>query len=88
MCANADFRLRIKACLLDLNMPNVSGFDVLENFKENSYFVKMPVAVITGVEQADLIAKARSYPIIDVLGKPFNERDIEYCVHKCLAAYF
>lgn len=85
-----DDKLRntIKACLLDLNMPNVSGLEVLEYFKQNNYFVHLPVTVISGVEDQEILRKAKSYPIIEVLQKPFNERDIKYCVEKCLALYF
>lgn len=83
-----DNRLKIKACLLDLNMPKVSGFEVLDFLKENNYFVKLPVVVISGVENPETIQKAKSYPIVDVLQKPFNERDAIYAVHKCLATYF
>ena len=34
--------------LLDLNMPNVNGFAVLDYFRQNSLFSKIPVAIITG----------------------------------------
>ncbi len=81
-------RANIKACLLDLNMPNVDGFEVLDFIKENNYFVKLPVVVISGVENLDTIARAKSYPIVEVLEKPFNERDAEMAVNRCLATYF
>ena len=35
----------ISAMLLDLNMPNVNGFVVLEYFKQNNLFKKIPVSV-------------------------------------------
>lgn len=88
LCRDEEFRKRIKACLLDLNMPVVDGLGVLENFKQNNYFVRMPVVVISGVEDQETLAKAKSYPIIEILQKPFNERDIKYCLEKCLALYF
>ena len=87
-CHSEEKRSRIKACLLDLNMPNVNGFEVLDFFKENNYFVKLPVVVISGVEEVDLIQKAKSYPIVEVLAKPFNERDLEMALNRCLATYF
>ncbi len=86
-CSNEEKRSRVKACLLDLNMPNVDGFEVLDHFKENNYFVKLPVVVISGVENPETIARAKTYPIVEVLAKPFNERDIEMALHKCLALY-
>ena len=86
-CSDDLKRSKIKACLLDLNMPNVNGFEVLDFFKENNYFVKLPVVVISGVENPESIEKAKSYPIVEVLAKPFNERDVEMALHKCLALY-
>lgn len=73
---------RIVGMLLDLNMPNVNGFQVLEYFKVNNLFEKIPVSIITGLGNDDFINKAREYPIIDVLRKPFNERDIKTVVEK------
>ena len=88
LCKDEEFRKKIKACLIDLNMPNVNGLQVLENFKANNYFVHLPVVVISGVEDTETLNKAKSYPIIEILQKPFNERDIKYCLEKCLALYF
>jgi len=62
--------------LLDLNMPNVDGFQVLEHFKTNNLFGKIPVVIITGDDSKETIMKAFDYPIVDVLAKPFNENDV------------
>ncbi len=76
--------IKIVGMLLDLNMPNVNGFQVLEYFKNNNLFDKMPVSIITGVGNDELIAHAFEYPIVDVLKKPFNERDIKAVVEKTI----
>lgn len=68
--------------LLDLNMPNVNGFVVLEYMKNNDLFKTIPVSIITGVGNDDIIKKAFEYPVVDVLRKPFNERDIRKVVEK------
>ncbi len=62
--------------LLDLNMPNVNGFAVLEYFKEHGLFSKIPVAIITGDDTKETIEKAFTYTIVDVLSKPFNEMNV------------
>lgn len=62
--------------LLDLNMPNVNGFEVLSHFKTNNLFAKIPVVIITGDDSKETIMNAFDYPIVDVLAKPFNESDI------------
>ncbi len=74
----------IKAMLLDLNMPNVNGIEVLEHFKNNGLFNKIPVSIITGEDSNDEIEKALTYPVVEVLTKPFNERDIKRVVEKTI----
>ena len=81
---NAD---KIKACLLDLNMPNVNGFEVLEYFKKNNLFIRIPVSVITGNDTRDQVDEAFNYPIVDLLSKPFNERDIKRIIEKTISSY-
>ena len=70
--------------LLDLNMPNVNGFEVLEYFRTNSLFTKIPVSIITGEDSRENIERAFTYPIADVLSKPFNERDVKRVVEKTI----
>ena len=78
---------KIKCCLLDLNMPNVNGFEVLEFFRKNNLFVNIPVSVITGNDTRDQVDNAFKYPIIDLLSKPFNERDIKRIIEKTIVNY-
>ena len=74
----------IVAMLLDLNMPRVDGFKVLEYMQDNSLFAKVPVSIISGDSTKETINKAYQYPIIDMLGKPFNDSDIKRVVEKTL----
>lgn len=74
----------IVAMLLDLNMPNVDGFAVLEYFDESSLFTRIPVSIITGDDSKETINRTFAYPIIDVLPKPFNERDVKAIIEKML----
>ena len=74
----------IVAMLLDLNMPNVNGFEVLDYFRNNGLFKRIPVSIITGEDSKENIDRAFQYPIADVLSKPFNERDIKRVVEKTL----
>lgn len=81
---NADTENKIVGMLLDLNMPNFNGFEVLEYFKQNGLFVKVPVSIITGNDDRENVDKAFTYPIIDVLSKPFNERDVKRVVEQTI----
>ena len=74
----------IKGILLDLNMPNVNGFEVLDYLKLNDLFAKYPVSIITGADDRDTITKAFNYQIVDMLQKPFNERDVKRIVERTI----
>ncbi len=75
---NHDYNIRMM--LLDLNMPGVNGLEVLEYFKNNNLFDKIPVTVITGVGSDDVLNKAKEYPIRNFILKPFNEKVIKEIV--------
>lgn len=77
-------RNNIVAVLLDLNMPNVNGFEVLDYYKSKDYFKKIPISIITGVDDKESIDKAFKYPIVDILLKPFNERDVKKILEKTI----
>lgn len=77
----------IVGMLLDLNMPNVNGFAVLDYFKQNSLFNDIPVSLITGDDTKDSIDKAFQYPIIDMLNKPFNENDLRRIVERTISLH-
>ena len=71
--------------LLDLNMPNINGFEVLDYLHENNLFAKLPVSIITGDDSKETVERAFGYPIIDVLQKPFNERDVKRVIEKMVS---
>lgn len=65
------------AILLDLNMPNLNGFNVLEYLKSQNLLEKIPVIIITGDDTEETIKKAFNYGVLDVLNKPFTEDNIK-----------
>ena len=77
-----DTQNKIVGMLLDLNMPNVNGFQVLEYFDKNNLFERIPVAIITGVDTKDEISRTLMYPIVDILSKPFNEANVKSVIDK------
>ena len=74
----------IETILLDLNMPKVDGFAVLDYMRGNHLFRKMPVSIISGDSSKETIDKAFQYEIVDMLGKPFNEQNVKSVVEKTL----
>lgn len=57
--------------LLDISMPVMSGFDVLEYMREHDLLEQIPVILITGETVIDSEDKAYSYGVADVIHKPF-----------------
>ena len=78
---------KIVGMLLDLNMPNVDGFEVLDYFKAHDLFKQVPVSIITGDSSKEVIDRAFTYPIVDMLQKPFNEVNIKNIVEKTIRRY-
>ena len=74
----------IKAILLDLKMPKVDGFGVLEYMRQNGYLEKIPVSIISGDSTKETIKRAFTYDIVDMLGKPFDDKSIRRVVEKTL----
>lgn len=75
---------RIKAILLDLNMPKVSGFSVLDYMTQSNLLDRMPVTIISGDSSSEAINKAFEYPIVDMINKPFSEAKIKEAVEKTI----
>ncbi len=69
----------------DLMMPEMDGYEVLEYFKNNNLFEKVPVSVISGEDSQDGVMRATSYGIVDMLQKPFNETSARSIVDKTIS---
>lgn len=68
--------------ILDLNMPEYDGFVVLDYFKQNDLFEKIPVFIITGDVEKNKIDRAFTYNIIDVIEKPFTMDSVRNAIKK------
>lgn len=76
---------KIKAILLDLNMPKVDGFAVLDYINQADLFLVSPVSIISGDTTSEAINKAFSFPIVDMINKPFSEDKIKQIVEKTIS---
>lgn len=74
----------IYGLVLDLNMPEVDGFAVLDYFKDNDLFKKIPVFIITGEVEESKIEKAKSYDIVDVISKPFTMENVRKSIESVI----
>lgn len=70
----------IVGMLLDLNMPNVNGYEVLQFMHTNNIFKDINVAIITGTDSKEVLENIKGYPVTAILEKPFNENNVKKVV--------
>jgi len=58
--------------LLDIILPDMNGFDLLKQFKENKYTQNIPVIIITGLDNDKDEEMGLSIGAVDYIRKPFN----------------
>ncbi len=73
----------VDALVLDLIMPDLSGWDVLQKRTEDERLRKIPVIVVSGRRGPD-IARAVAFGISGLLPKPFEAGDLRELVRSCL----
>jgi class 3 adenylate cyclase len=70
--------------LLDLIMPELNGFQVLERLKADERLRDIPVIVITALEDIDSVARCIEMGAEDYLPKPFNRVLLRARLGACL----
>jgi predicted signal transduction protein with EAL and GGDEF domain len=72
--------------LLDLVMPHVSGFDILNKLRSKPAFKYLPVIVLTSSTDADTKLKALEFGANDFLAKPVDPSELVLRLRNTLAA--
>ena len=67
--------------LLDINMPDVNGFETIEQLKADPKFAKIPVIFLTSKTDKASITKGLKLGAADFLTKPFIDKDILQCIN-------
>jgi two-component system sensor histidine kinase/response regulator len=58
--------------LLDIDMPEMNGHEMLSHLRNRPQLKDIPVIMCTAFCEADDIAKASSYGVVDYIAKPFD----------------
>lgn len=80
----ASMNEKLVGMFLDINMPNVNGYDVLKFMQTNNFFQKIKVAIITGTNSKEVLENIKGYPVVALLEKPFNENSVRKVVDMLL----
>lgn len=78
---------KIVGMFLDLNMPVVDGFGVLDYMSSKNLLAKMPVIIISGDYDQATKDRAYLYRIADVLEKPFNVQVVKHRIKTFVKLY-
>lgn len=77
---------QIDLILLDILMPEMSGFEVLEQLRNHSRHQNVPVIVISALHDQASIVRGIEAGAIDYLTKPFDQQLLKARIHAGLAA--
>lgn len=77
----------IAAILLDLVMPEMDGFQVLEELNKNGIIKSIPVLIISGENSVENENKCFELGIADFIGKPFNNMIVKKRVSNIVSFY-
>ena len=80
-------RDNIVGIFLDLVMPKMDGFGVLDYLNRNNYLSKIPVAIISGDYSKETRDRVYGYHIADMLEKPFNTEIIKHRINNLVNLY-
>lgn len=70
--------------LLDIMMPQMNGYEVLEHLKADATLRHIPVIVISALDDMDSIVKCIELGAEDYLSKPFNKVLLKARISNCL----
>jgi DNA-binding response OmpR family regulator len=67
----------------DLNMPFLNGIELLTLLKQDQTTAAVPVILLTGSGDNEILDKARSLGAAHILGKPVTREDLLAAVSAC-----
>jgi len=74
--------------LLDLLMPDVSGFDFLRNLRENPDLEKVPVVVVSALTDDITVEKTMSLGAVEFIKKPVNINTLVQTVEETIKRFY
>ena len=72
--------------LLDIEMPNISGFEFLRDIRKIPSYVTVPIIIVSGNTSKEFLQEARNSGAEDVLIKPVTAETLIETMEKVLHA--
>ncbi len=80
-------KYEIGVLLLDVYMPNMGGFDVLNYMEQKGILDKIPVIVVTVSNAEETTLRAYEYKVAEIVIKPFSAKIVQRRVHNIVEFY-
>ncbi len=81
-------RKEFNLILLDIMLPIINGYQVLEQMKADQSSSHIPVIITTALDEADEKAKCIELGADDYLTKPFNQVTLKSRISDCLTRHY
>ena len=79
--------LDLSLVILDINMPRLDGFGVLEEMNEQGWIERVPVVTISTEDSSSYIERAYSLGVTDFISRPFHEGVVRQRVSNTIQLY-
>ncbi|HNX95078.1 MAG TPA: response regulator [Holophaga sp.] len=81
-------RSEISLIILDVNMPEMDGFEVLTRLKGSPQWASIPVMMLTTESERDKIVRAVQAGAVNYICKPFQQDDLTVKIAQSLGEDF
>ncbi len=78
---------KIAVMFLDLVMPVMGGFEVLEALHQEGLIAQVPIIMITGEESVEFEKRGYDYGVIDYIKKPFHQYIVKRVAENVMDLY-
>ncbi len=69
----------------DIQMPNLDGYEFIQNVRASGFFKNIPVIMLSGIESSTERVKCLKLGADDYLVKPFNPEELAIRIENLLA---
>lgn len=70
--------------IVDLQMPEMDGFDFVEYIRRSGFFNRLPIIVLSSRDSVDDRLKCFELGANDYLIKPFNPKELKYRINNLM----
>ncbi|MCL1928381.1 MAG: response regulator [Treponema sp.] len=71
--------------LLDIEMPNITGFEFLEDIRKIPSYVQVPIIIVSGNTGEEFFTQAKNSTAAEVLSKPVKQEALVEAIEKHLS---